>query len=195
MPDKTIAAIILAAGQSSRFAGGAKLVADFDGKPLSRWAADAARGSKAKAIVAVTGHFREKVESAMGAEDLRFVHNPHYMEGVASSLRAGLAALPPEIDGALICLADMPRVSSSLLDSLIEAFAKAPADVVAVVPTCGGVSGNPALLSRAIFPSVARLQGDEGARRILRAAQAPVLHVETADSAILFDVDKDVDLA
>ena len=115
MPNRaTIAAIILAAGKSSRFTPGRKLVADFNGKPLARWTADAARGSRARPIVAVTGDARAEVEAAIG-DGARFIHNVDYAEGMASSLRAGVAALPRDVGGALICLADMPFVTSHCL--------------------------------------------------------------------------------
>ncbi len=189
-----IAAILLAAGRSTRFASGAKLLAPFAGKPLVRWAADAARASRARPIIAVTGPQRAEIEAAIGPEEVRFVHNPHYARGVATSLRAGVAALPEHVAGALVCLGDMPRVSAPLLDALIRAFETAPPGTCAVVPTHAGRPGNPALIGRAFFPRVASLTGDEGARRLLRAAGAPVLHLPVEDALTFFDVDTDADI-
>ncbi len=189
-----VAAILLAAGRSTRFAGGAKLLAPFAGKPLARWTADAARASRARPVIAVTGPRRAEIEAAIGSESVRFVDNPHYAEGLASSLRAGVAALPEHVAGALICLADMPRVSAPLLDALIRAFETAPPGTGAVAPIHEGRPGNPALIGRAFFPLVSQLSGDEGARRLLRAAGAPVLFLPVDDPGVLYDVDTATDL-
>jgi molybdenum cofactor cytidylyltransferase len=168
-----IAAILLAAGRSTRFAaaGGeesTKLTAMLAGKPLVRHAAEAALASAALPIIVVTGHAREAVEAALDGSPLRFVHNPRFASGLASSLQTGIAALPEKIAGAVVLLADMPGVTAALIDHLIARFEAHP-DVLAATPTLEGRRGNPALLARALFPEVAGLSGDEGARRLLGA--------------------------
>src|SRR5260370_34574939 len=101
MPD--IAAILLAAGTSSRFreagGGATKLVAPLAGKPLVRHAAEAALASRARPLIVVTGHERNAVEAALGGISARFAHNPVYAEGLASSLKAGIAARSPDAAG------------------------------------------------------------------------------------------------
>ena len=166
-----VAAIILAAGRSTRFAGdqpgATKLVADLHGKPLVRHVADAALASHARPVIVVTGHARDRVEEALSDLPLTFVHNKDYATGLAGSLRTGIAAVPQTASGAIVLLADMPLVTSNLLDELVARFGQNPkAD--AIVPVIQARRGNPVLLARSLFPSVAHLTGDEGARRLLQ---------------------------
>ena len=189
-----IAALVLAAGRSSRFAaaGGreaTKLVAPVAGKPLARYAVEAALASKARPVVVVTGHAREAVEAALSGLAFQSVDNPAFISGLASSLRAGIAALPPEAAGAIVLLADMPAVTSALIDRLIAAFVARP-DALAATPVGAGRRGNPVLLSAALFPSIAKLEGDEGARRLLAALPAERLtEVLVDDLGATLDVD------
>jgi molybdenum cofactor cytidylyltransferase len=195
-----VAAILLAAGASSRFkaAGGGnatKLAAPLAGKPLVRHAAEAALASATRPIIVVTGHDRTLVEAALAALDLRFVHNSVYRRGLSSSLQAGVAALPASVAGALVLLGDMPGVTAALLDGLIAAFERRP-EVFAVAPIVEGRRGNPALLARALFPSVAALAGDEGARKLLdNAAPDKMVTVEISGPASILDVDTPLSLA
>jgi molybdenum cofactor cytidylyltransferase len=195
-----IAAIVLAAGASSRFraAGGgesSKLVAQLAGRPLVRHAAEAALASRARPIVVVTGHDRDAVEAALDGLGLQFAHNPGYSEGLASSLRTGIAALPASVSGALVLLGDMPAVTPALIDSLIEAFGARP-DALAAAPSARGQRGNPALLSRALFPAVAELSGDEGARKLLsNAGPRQLITLEAAGVGATLDVDTPDSLA
>lgn len=185
-----VAAVILAAGVSRRFTGvETKLLVDFHGKPLARWVLDAALASRARPVVVVTGHAREPIEAALSEPGVHFVFNENYASGLASSLRAGLAALPPEVAGAAICLADMPGVSAALIDRLIDAFRGAAPETDAVAPFCAGRRGNPVLIARRLFARVARLSGDEGAGRLLRAADANVIELPVEDAGALHDID------
>jgi molybdenum cofactor cytidylyltransferase len=195
-----IAAILLAAGTSSRFraAGGehsTKLAAPLAGKPLVRHAAEAALASLARPIVVVTGHGRDVVEAALAGLDVRFAHNPDYQQGLASSLKTGIAALPGNVAGALILLGDMPAVTSALIDRLIAAFGERP-DALAAAPIVDGRRGNPALLARALFPSIAALSGDEGARKLLDNAEpGRVIGLHISGIGAVLDVDTPQSLA
>lgn len=187
-----IAALILAAGTSSRYRAAdpsvaTKLVALQGGVPLVRRVADAASASRARPVVVVTGHAEAEVRTALDGCEEAFAHNADYASGLASSLRTGLAALPPGVDGALVLLGDMPGVTAPLLDRLIAAF-EAEAGADAAVPVHAGRRGNPALLGRALFAPAAALTGDEGARRLL--ARARVVEVALDDEAVLLDVDE-----
>ena len=102
------------------------------------------------------------------------------------ALRAGIAALPPEATGAVILLADMPRVTAAVIDALIAALAANP-DALAAVPVFEGRRGNPVALARALFPAIQTLTGDQGARRLL--TEGKVLEVAVADSAVTLDID------
>jgi len=194
-----IAAIILAAGRSSRFraAGGAeasKLLAEFQGRPVVRAVAEAALGSRACAVVVVTGHAREEIEAALDGLPLSFVFNQDFATGLASSLKAGLAAAPQNAAGAIILLGDMPRIRAEAIDAILDAFQNNPA-ALAAAPTHGGRRGNPVLLSRALFGRVANLAGDEGARRLLSACDAArILEIPFADESVTLDIDTPDDL-
>ncbi|MGI3903228.1 MAG: nucleotidyltransferase family protein [Janthinobacterium lividum] len=192
-----IAAIVLAAGTASRYRAAdpsmpTKLVAKLDGVPLVRLVAESAVASRAAPVVAVTGHAEDAVRSALDGLPLTFVSNVDFASGMASSLRAGLAALPPDCNGALVLLADMPGVTAALLDLLIHTF-EAGDGAEAVVPVHGGRRGNPALLGRALFAAALRLTGDEGARRLL--AQARVVELPLESDAVLLDIDEPTTLS
>jgi molybdenum cofactor cytidylyltransferase len=194
---REIPAIILAAGQSTRFraAGGAsvtKLVAELAGRPLVRHVVEAALASRARPVFVVTGHAHEEVMAALAGLPVTEIRNPLYASGLASSLKAGIAALPAGARGALVLLGDMPLVSAALLDGLIDLFAMRP-EVEAVVPVHAGERGNPVLVGRPLFAAVAGLAGDQGARKILAAARVAELAV--AGDAASVDVDTPAVLA
>ncbi len=190
-----IAAIILAAGQASRFRAAAgeagpatKLVALLDGRPLVRHVAQAALASRARPVIVVTGHAEAVVGEALQGLPLAFTHNADYATGIASSIQRGLAEVPSDCDGALVMLGDMPLVSADIIDELISAFERNP-EAKAVAPVRDGMRGNPVLLARALFPAVAALQGDVGARALLAAAKGDVVEVPVDSRAVSFDVD------
>ena len=192
-----IAAIILAAGLSTRFNAGdaaaTKLVALWRGEPIVRCVARNALASGATPVVVMTGHANRVVEQALAGLPLHVVHNNAFHEGLSSSLRAGIAALPPDVDGALAILGDMPQVRAQTLRRLMEAREAAPANYRALIPVYGGKCGNPVLLARRIFPDVAHLCGDEGTRTLLRAS-ADVVFVNVDDPGVLVDIDEKDDL-
>lgn len=186
-----IVALVLAAGRGRRFSkSDNKLFAPFRGRPLLRHAVDAALSSRVAETVVVTGFDAERVERELAGHPLRIVRNDEYEEGMASSLRAGLRHTS-DADGAVILLGDMPLTSSALIDRLIETFEAGAA--AAVAPTHGGRRGNPVLLGRALFPLVARLSGDTGARALLRA-RVDVRELEIDDASVILDVDAESDL-
>jgi molybdenum cofactor cytidylyltransferase len=179
--------VLLAAGRSSRMGGPNKLLALFDGKPLVRRAAERALASKAAGTVVVTGHQRERVRAALSGLDVRLADNPDFAEGLSSSLKAGVAALPGDAAGAMVVLGDMPGIATADLDRLIDAFRKAEGKAV-VRASHGGRRGNPVLLPRSLFEAVARLEGDTGARHLVEAEGLDVVDVEIGEAAAV-DVD------
>jgi len=183
-----VAAIVLAAGHASRM-GDNKLLAELAGKPLVRHAAEAACASVARPVVVVTGHEADRVRAALAdLDDITFVHNPAHATGMASSLRAGIAAIP-DAAGALICLGDMPRITPGHLAALIAAFESAADAGAIIVPTCDRKRGNPVLLGRRRFAEIADLDGDVGARTLIERHTASVRWLALDDPAILLDVD------
>ena len=187
-----IAAIILAAGRSTRFAGdqvgATKLIAELKGKPLVRHVADAALASRARPAIVVTGHADDQVREALAGLPLTFVHNKDFATGLASSLRAGIAAIPQSASGAVVLLGDMPLVAADLIDQLIRRFEQS-SEADAIVPVTEGRRGNPVLLARALFPAVTQLTGDEGARRLLQEPGADVVEIPCEGAAAAADID------
>jgi len=189
----SFAAIVLAAGSGSRFGGG-KLLADAGGAPLLHAALAAARAAPVDSITVVTGADEAAVAVATRAFDpaIRLVHAAEHAEGMAASLRAGVASLAPDVAGAFVFLGDMPRVPHAVLAPLARAvIAGAPA----AAPVFGGRRGNPVVLGRELFGEVAGLRGDVGARPILQALGARLALVDALDDGVLFDVDERGDLA
>ena len=123
---RNVAAIILAAGRSTRMGGPNKLLAELGGKALVRIVTEQALASKAKDVIVVTGHQAAQVEQALHGLKVKFVRNPDFASGLASSVKTGIAAAPENADGAVVCLGDMPLIDAHLIDRLIETFAPDP---------------------------------------------------------------------
>jgi molybdenum cofactor cytidylyltransferase len=182
-----VAAIVLAAGRSSRM-GSNKLLVELEGEPLLLRAVDAALASRAAPVIVVTGHEAERVRSALRGRRVTLVHNPNHAAGLSSSVKAGLAALPAEADAALVCLGDMPRVGTATLDRLIAAFNPVEGRTVCV-PVWNGKRGNPVLWGRQMFPLISDLAGDVGAKHLIALHPELVAEVPAADDGVLVDVD------
>lgn len=183
-----IAALVLAAGRSTRMGDRNKLLEQFDGKPLVLHAVEAALASQAESTLVVTGHQQEAVEKLLPKERVRIVHNPNYEQGLSTSLHAGLSALPEDVDGAVVLLGDMPKVSAAIIDRLIAAFAPVEGRSICL-PMREGHRGNPVLFARRYFPKVMAIAGDLGARPLLGTYPDQVAEVPMPDDAVLTDVD------
>jgi molybdenum cofactor cytidylyltransferase len=185
---RRIAAVVLAAGRSTRMGPVNKLIAEIGGKPLVRIAAEQALASRARPVIVVTGHEREKVEAALSGLPVRFVHNTDYAEGLGTSLKAGIAAVPEDADAAVVCLGDMPQVDGALIDRLIAAFDPEKGALV-VTPSIDGRRGNPVVWSRRFFNDLMAITGDIGARHLIGSYAEAVVEVPVAGEAALTDVD------
>ncbi len=185
---RNIAGVVLAAGRSSRMGGPNKLLEQIAGRPLVRIVVDAVLASRARPVIVVTGHQRERVEAALAGLPVRFVHNPHFADGLGTSLKAGIAALPAGADGAIVCLGDMPQVDAALIDRLIGAFDPDKGALV-VVPTIEGKRGNPVVWSRRFFADLMAVEGDVGARYLIGRHPEAVTEVPLTGNAALTDVD------
>jgi molybdenum cofactor cytidylyltransferase len=185
---RRIAAIVLAAGRSTRMGGPNKLLAEIARRPLVRIAAEAALASRASPVIVVTGHQRDEVEKVLAGLPVQLVHNPNFAEGLGTSLRAGIAAVPGDADGAIVCLGDMPQVDRALIDRLIGAF-DADRGALIVMPTFEGNRGNPVLWSRRFFPDLMAIEGDVGARHLIGRYGEAVVEVPIEGKAALVDVD------
>jgi molybdenum cofactor cytidylyltransferase len=186
--NRHVAAIILAAGRSTRMGGPNKLLAELGGKPLVRLVTEQALASKAKDVIVVTGHQAELVEKALHGLDVKFVRNADFALGLASSVKAGVAAVPDDADGVLICLGDMPMISAPLIDHLIEAFAPDRGNLIAV-PVSDNRRGNPVLWSRRFFNELMTLDGDIGARHLIAKHSEAVAEVPVEGFGAFLDID------
>jgi molybdenum cofactor cytidylyltransferase len=183
-----IAAVVLAAGRSSRMGGPNKLLEEIGGRALVRIAVDEVLASIARPVIVVTGHQREWLEAVLSGLPVKFVHNRDYALGLGTSLKAGIAAVPADADGTIVCLGDMPQVDSKLIDRLIAAFDPEKGALI-VVPTIDGKRGNPVVWSRRFFPDLMTVEGDIGARHLIGRYGEVVVEVPAAGKGAFTDVD------
>lgn len=185
-----VGGILLAAGASTRF-GSPKQLADHGGVPLVAHALRSFADSLLDEEVLVVGHERERVvEAALAAFPhgrLRIAHNAEHASGMASSIRAGLAALSARCDGLLIALADMPGVGPALVSRVVAAAHEQPQAIV--VPVTGGRRGHPVYFPRRFFAELEALRGDVGGAGVLRAHPEAVVELDVGDEAIFTDLD------
>jgi len=177
-----VGAVVLAAGGASRF-GGAKQVARLGGRPLLEHVLDAA--AELDEVILVVGARAEEVLAAVRPGAARVVRCPDWEEGMAASLRAGLAAL--DADWSVVLLADQPRIGPEAVARVAAAARSAPPGITAVRGTYGGRPGHPVALGRPLAAAAAALRGDAGARALLDPATT--LLVEVGDVADDADVD------
>ena len=182
-----VAAIVLAAGQSRRMGPDNKLLALVDGRPMVSHVVDAMLASRAGPVIVVTGHQADQVRAALGDRPVQWCHNPAYADGLSTSLKAGLDALP-EVEGVLIALGDMPRIRPDQIDRLIAAFNPTEGRAICV-PTVAGKRGNPVLFATRLIPEMQQLSGDVGARHLIGAHAEAVVEIEMDDDSALLDID------
>ncbi len=183
-----IAALLLAAGSSRRMGTANKLMHEVDGQPMIARTAEQIKAAGVSPLIVVTGHDADKISHALSHLAVKFHHNPDHGQGLSASLRAGLEALPAEVDGVVVCLGDMPQVTTEHIDSLLQAFDPLEGRAICV-PVFGRKRGNPILWSRSFFAEIAGLSGDLGARHLLEEHADQICEVTVGDDGVLFDVD------
>jgi molybdenum cofactor cytidylyltransferase len=186
-------AVVLAAGAGTRF-GGAKLSRNWRGRPLIEYALATAFEAPVRSVWVVTGADPGVAWAARTfatrrgmVSRLNLVHAIHHAEGMAASLRAGLASLPADARGAFVLLGDMPAIPPDVAPRLADALR---GEIAACAPVCGGRRGHPVLFARSLFSALSALTGDEGARGVLETLGSRLALVETEDEGILRDVDR-----
>jgi molybdenum cofactor cytidylyltransferase len=196
------AAIILAAGSSSRMGGGRhKLLLPLDGRPVLVHVIDSALASQARPIIIILGHEAEQVRAHITSytlhPDITIVENDKYLEGMSTSLHLGVQLLisngykkrvsPSEVDSALIVLGDQPMITSKIIDTLVAIYRATGKHIVA--PLYDGKRGNPVLLDASLFPELLEVTGDEGGRTVLERHPQEVELVEMSDALANYDID------
>jgi molybdenum cofactor cytidylyltransferase len=178
-----IAGLLLAAGRSSRF-GADKLCAKLDGKAVIRWSAQALSSVDVVYVVIPPG--ADAITQALSRLDVRFVINLGRLEGMASSIRAGIAALSDDVDAVVISLADQPLVRANVVNALCSRWREG--GVAAVAPEYRDGRGHPVLFGRECFAALEALRGDVGARSVLDALESRVAPLPV-DDVMPVDVD------
>jgi molybdenum cofactor cytidylyltransferase len=185
-----IAAIVLAAGFARRM-GRPKLLLEFRGKAIVRWSVEGVMPDVDEVVV-VTGPADAAVREALDGLAVRFAINPRPHEGQGSSIAAGVAALKPWTRALLVVLGDQPRTPAEVVPALIETWKRTGRPIV--VPVYRGTQGTPVLFGGEVFPELAKLSGDRGARSVVGARPERVERV-AFDLAMPPDVDTPEDYA
>ncbi|MCZ6728784.1 MAG: nucleotidyltransferase family protein [SAR324 cluster bacterium] len=184
-----IAAIVLAAGQSTRMGEQNKLLLPIGGTTLIARTVDTVLASQAAQTIVVLGHQAERVRAALAGREVTFVHNANFQQGMATSIHAGIGAVAPGTEGVMICLSDLPLVESAELDRLMAEFASHPHKSIAV-PTYQGRRGNPVLFSLRHREEILNVRGAVGGcKSVVRKYPQEVLEVAMPSDGILRDVD------
>jgi molybdenum cofactor cytidylyltransferase len=159
-----------------------------NGQRMIQASVDRVLGSSANPVIVVSGHQDRQIREALADRKVRFVHAPDYAEGMAASLRAGIAALSNSIGAVLVCLGDMPLVESLTIHRIIDAYDQSEGREI-IIPCFDGQRGNPVLWGQRFFPELITLSGDTGARQILHNHMEYVSEVSVDSDAILRDFD------
>jgi molybdenum cofactor cytidylyltransferase len=184
-------ALILAGGAGRRFGGG-KLLASLAGQPVIRRVVDAVVSDLFTEVLVVTGADDAAIRQALGDLPCRIIHAPDWAEGMAATLRTGVAAISPNSEGVCVFLGDMPLVPDDWCGTLIAAAKKAG---YAARPSVAGKPGHPVAFTRAAFVDLLTLTGDQGATALLKQHPGKVAYCETDSGGVLFDIDTPADLA
>lgn len=182
-------AVILAAGASSRM-GSPKQLLVWNGRTLLERAVSSARASCGERVIVVLGAHSQAIQAGVNLDGVGVIVNPDWREGMASSIRAGIRALPDSAEAALILLCDQPRIGAEHLGRLLDAWQGEPNRIAASVYH-GGV-GVPALFPSGFFGDLLALRGDRGAKGVLMKFEASLLKIPLPEAEL--DIDRAADL-
>ena len=183
-----VTCVVLAGGSSTRMGGSNKLLERVDDVPMVETVVRAALASRADEVLVVTGDDRERVAACLSGLPVRLVWNPEHIQGLSTSLRAGVSALESGTRAVVVCLGDMPLVRPGHIDALIRAFLTDP-DGSIFVPTWQGGRGNPVLWTVDLLPDIGTLTGDVGVKALMDRHPTEVREVPVDEPGILTDVD------
>jgi len=181
-----IGAVVLAAGLSRRAGTVNKLLSPVNGKAMVRGVVDMLSALPIDPVVVVTGFEAPEIEESLSGCPVIFAHNASFAAGMGGSIGCGVAAMPDNVDGVLICLGDMPHVKASTIRKLIGVFE----DKEICVPVKDGRQGNPVLFSRAFFPALKSIKGDKGGKSLIQDMHENVGLVAVDDAGIFIDHDR-----
>jgi molybdenum cofactor cytidylyltransferase len=188
-----IAAIVLAAGESSRM-GRPKPLCEFGERPALELVLDAC-GRSGLIRVVVLGHAAEEIQSKIKFGGAIVVVNPDYAKGQTSSLQAGLRALPPGVSAFLLFPADHPLITSSEIDPLVTEYRRRKHERQIFVPSYNLKRGHPVLFDASLREEMLKLPPDTPARKVVDLHPGRIAYVEIPTAAILMDMDTPEDYA
>jgi molybdenum cofactor cytidylyltransferase len=181
--------LLLAAGGSRRMRGRDKLLEIVDGEPLLRRTASAALQARVECVHVLMQPENANRDAALDGLNVNRIASPEWHEGMAASIRAGMAGLSQDCDAVIIALADMPEVSAAHLDRLMAAYDPAEAREICRAVAADGTPGLPVLFGRRFFETLAGLQGDRGARDVVKDAAEFLVDVPTEGQGAVIDLD------
>jgi molybdenum cofactor cytidylyltransferase len=188
-PGESLHAIVLAAGASTRF-GSAKQLVRVAGRPLLHTAVSLAAEVAGTAVTVVLGARAAELAPLLTHSPASIVINREWREGMASSIRTGVARLPGSCTAVLLMLVDQAAVTAEDLKRLVGAWRRQPGYIAAA--RYGVTTGVPAIFPRSAFPDLASLRGDVGARVLLQRNPDRVVRVPMASAAIDIDTPEDL---
>ena len=194
-PTSTIAAVILAAGRSSRMQEGHhKLLLPLGEQSVVAHVVAVTLASQARPLVVVTGYRTNDICESLAeyAPSLTLVENSQHREGMSSSIHTGIRALQASplfgtINGALIVLGDQPLITSYMLNALIDTKQRTGNRII--VSLFNGKRMSPTLFDKSLFPELLEITGDEGGRAVLERHRSEIAKVEHGDESASIDVD------
>jgi molybdenum cofactor cytidylyltransferase len=186
-----IGAVVLAAGMATRM-GDPKVLRLFHGKPLFLYAVETAMRAELSPIYVVGGAYTEQLKAHVKGLPVTVVHNPDYARGMATSLRAGISAIEGEVSAAFVFLADEPFIPDEVVQTMMEVYRTRRAESSSsfiLRPRYAGIPGHPVLFAREFFPELVRVQGDEGARCVIKRNAEKVQFIDFDNPQWGFDID------
>ena len=195
-----ISAILLAAGESSRMKGENKLSKKIDGIPIIKYAVKNILGSSIDELIIVLGHEKSIIENIIDKnKKIKFIYNENYKSGMSSSIKKGLNNINKKSEAFFICLGDMPNVNQNIYNKLIKSrynynkkFSSEKKKEI-IVPTFEEKNGNPILFSKFMTKQILNINGDVGAKEILKLNKNKILYVPIRNSGITLDFDTEED--
>ncbi len=186
-----ITAIQIAAGLSTRMKGPNKLLQDIGGKNLIQHTYGQLAASAVDDMIVVTGRDSDEMESSIVNCELstpKFVFNSNYEQGMTTSIQAGLRAIQ-KTDAVIICLSDMPLLTTADYNMLLIAFRNANDTTSILAPFAGKKKGNPVIFGSAFFTQMAEHTNPNGCSGIVKANGSRLIQFETASDHYFFDID------
>ncbi len=157
------------------------------GKTFVEHCADTLLESRLGEVIIVTGYRESEVQRVIGTRPVRFIHNPDYPSGMASSIKRGVQALSENAHACVLALVDQPQITTGVINRLIETYEESHPQIV--IPTYQGKNGHPLLFDLNLKEEILRMDPEQGLRQVVRSHSGEVTRVEVSTSAVLEDYD------